>query len=106
MRIYASRVDVSAIIESLRNCRVNCDMTMALQNAVSNIYVMTEKIARRRVKNISYTCTPALAVVEKFARRRAKMFLGTCTLALSVVKNLHVDVQKNFSAHVHLLSRW
>lgn len=39
MTVYASRVDVSAIIGSLRNCRANCDMTTALQNAVTNIRV-------------------------------------------------------------------
>lgn len=34
MRMYAARVDVTAVIESIRSCRANCDMTVALQQAV------------------------------------------------------------------------
>ena len=37
MSVYASRVDVSGIIESIRMCRANCDMTVALQNVVNSM---------------------------------------------------------------------
>ena len=37
MRVYASRVDVSGVVESIRFCRANCDITYALKEAVECI---------------------------------------------------------------------